>query len=56
MNLPFNMPDEYLQGFLKAGQNWMKSMAGNSALPTVGANPAQAMPLAQLQLDYLQQQ
>ena len=56
MTLPFNMPDEYLQGFFKAGQSWVKSMAGGAALPTTGAGPAQATPLMQLQLDHLQRQ
>jgi polyhydroxyalkanoate synthase len=56
MNSPFNMPDEYVQGFFKAGQSLLQAMtplAGSTGAP---ASPSPAGPLAQLQLNYLQQQ
>ena len=32
MNSPFNMPDEYVQGFFKASQNLMQALA-NPMIP-----------------------
>ncbi|MBK6714181.1 MAG: class I poly(R)-hydroxyalkanoic acid synthase [Burkholderiales bacterium] len=69
MNSPFNVPDEYTQGFIKAGQTLMQALMGGQVVgvsvappatqPTAPLNPtgsAPAVQLAQLQLGYLQQQ
>ena len=76
MNSPFNIPDEYLQGFFKAGQNLMQALSSPLSAPMAtllapatqastpiampGSNavvaPAGSAPLAELQMNYLQQQ
>ena len=59
MNSPFNMPDEYLQGFFKAGRNLMQALAtpmsGVTGFTEIAA-PTRSAPLAELQMNYLQQQ
>ena len=58
MNVMFAMPDEYVQGFLKAAQSLTQSIA-TTALPASPAGTAAApsgQPLVDLQLGYLQQQ
>ena len=62
MNSPFNMPDEYAQGLVKAGHSLMQALMGASPLAapvSAASNAADAVQqpmLAQLQLNYLQQQ
>ncbi len=60
MNSPFNMPDEYVQGFFKAGQSLLQAMTPLPNLPNDPPNeiaaPPRRAPLAELQLNYLQQQ
>ncbi len=60
MNSPFNMPDEYVQGFFKAGQSLLQAMTPLPNLPNDPPNeiaaPPRGAPLAELQLNYLQQQ
>ena len=33
MSSPFNMPDEYVQGFFKAGQNLLQALTPCTARP-----------------------
>src|SRR4051812_48712858 len=59
MSSPFNMPDEYVQGFFKAGQNLMRALTPASATIGTGSESvslAGAAPLVELQLNYFQQQ
>ena len=56
MNSPFNMPDEYVQGFFKAGQSLLQALAPTPRSPGEIAAPSGAAPLAELQLNYFQQQ
>ena len=56
MNSPFNMPDEYVQGFFKAGQNLLQALTPLHSRPNEVAAPARGAPLAELQLNYFQQQ
>ena len=60
MNSPFNMPDEYVQGLFKAGQSLLQAFSQTSS-PTPGragevSAPSHAAPLAELQMNYFQQQ
>jgi polyhydroxyalkanoate synthase subunit PhaC len=56
MNTPFNMPDEYVQGFFKSGQSLLQALT--SVLGPTGevSAPPRAAPLAELQMNYFQQQ
>jgi polyhydroxyalkanoate synthase subunit PhaC len=56
MNSPFNMPDEYVQGFFKAGQSLLQAMTPLHSPPNGIAAPSRGAPLAELQLNYFQQQ
>jgi polyhydroxyalkanoate synthase subunit PhaC len=56
MNTPFPMPDEYVQGFLKAAQSLTQSLVTSPVSPNANAAPPNSAPLAQIQLGYLQQQ
>ncbi len=56
MNSPFNMPDEYVQGFFKAGQSMLQALTPTAGSAEAAAAPAQGAPLAELQMNYLQQQ
>jgi polyhydroxyalkanoate synthase subunit PhaC len=59
MNSPFNMPDEYVQGLVKAGQSLWQALLMPAVPPVqtgAAARSAQSVPLAQLQLNYFQQQ
>lgn len=56
MNTPFNMPDEYTQGLVKAGQNLMQALVAGSTAQLGDAASAGTTPLVQLQSDYLKQQ
>ena len=56
MNTPFPMPDEYLQGFLKAAQSMTQSLVTSPVSPNAIAAPSNGAPLADIQLGYLQQQ
>ena len=56
MNSPFNMPDEYVQGFFKAGQSLLQALAPTPRSLGEIAAPSGAAPLAELQLNYFQQQ
>jgi polyhydroxyalkanoate synthase len=56
MSSPFNTPDEYVQGFFKAGQSLMQALVTAPVSPNEVAAPARAAPLAGLQLGYFQQQ
>ena len=56
MNSPFNMPDEYVQGFFKAGQSLLQALSPLQSPPNEVTAPARGAPLAELQLNYFQQQ
>ena len=62
MSSPFNMPDEYVQGFFKAGQSLLQALTpiagstGSTGSAEASASPARVAPLAELQLNYFQQQ
>jgi polyhydroxyalkanoate synthase subunit PhaC len=56
MNSPFNVPDEYVQGFFKAGQSLLQALTLGAGTTGAAASPSQSTPLAQLQLSYFQQQ
>ena len=66
MATPFNVPDEFVQGFIKSGQSLWQAMApnpaaqlaqfGTLAAPGAAAAPTTPWPLAELQLSYFQQQ
>ncbi|HZT55502.1 MAG TPA: class I poly(R)-hydroxyalkanoic acid synthase [Burkholderiaceae bacterium] len=51
MSLPFNMPDEYVQGLMKAGQNLLQTLAKPPGLPGETSTS-----LGELQLNYFRQQ
>ena len=53
---PFNMPDEYVQGFFKAGQSLVQSLAGVHSDAPAGAVAPAGTALAQLQAVYWQRQ
>ena len=53
---PFNMPDEYVQGFFKAGQSLVQSFAGGHSDGSAGAVAPAGTALAQLQAAYWQGQ
>jgi polyhydroxyalkanoate synthase len=55
MNSPFNMPDEYVLGFFKAGQSLLQALTTTRPNDETAA-PARTAPLAELQLNYFQQQ
>jgi polyhydroxyalkanoate synthase len=56
MNSSFNMPDEYVQGFFKAGQSLLQALSPTPGSSGEVAAPTRGAPLAQLQLNYFQQQ
>ena len=56
MNSPFNLPDEYVQGFFKAGQSLLQSLTPTLGSADASASPARGAPLAELQMNYFQQQ
>ena len=56
MSSPFNMPDESFQGFFKAGRNLLKALTPLPSPPGEAAALARGTPLAQRQMDCLQQQ
>lgn len=56
MSSPFNIPDESFQGFFKAGRNLLKALTPLPSPPGEAAAPARGTPLAQRQMDCLQQQ
>ena len=66
MATPFNVPNEFVQGFIESGQSLWGALLPTPAtqLPALGmpatpgetAGPAPAKPLAELQLNYFQQQ
>jgi polyhydroxyalkanoate synthase len=56
MTSPFNLPDEFLQGFFKAGQSLVKSFSGLHGDSPAGAGNAAGTALAQAQAHYWQQQ
>jgi polyhydroxyalkanoate synthase len=56
MSSPFHMPDEYVQGFFKAGQSLLQALATTPVSPNEIAAPSRAASLAELQLSYFQQQ
>jgi polyhydroxyalkanoate synthase len=55
---PFNMPDEFVQGFFKSGQSLLHAFTGMSSdVPaSAGSAPVPALALAQAQAHYWQQQ
>ena len=60
MTSPFNVPDEFVQGFFKSGQNLLQAFVGagvgaNAEAP-LGATQAQSKPLMEAQAHYWQQQ
>ena len=55
MGSPFNVPDEYFQGFFKAGQSLLGALAPTS-VPASDAARGGATQLAELQFNYFQQQ
>ena len=50
MASPFNMPDEFVQGFFKSGQSLLKAFGGGHGGSPSGAWHAPALPLAPLQM------
>ena len=56
MNSPFNIPDEYVQGFFKAGQSLLQSLTPTAGSAKASAAPAHGAPLADLQMNYFRQQ
>jgi polyhydroxyalkanoate synthase subunit PhaC len=56
MNSPFNIPDEYAQGFFKAGQSLLQALAPAPVAASEVSAPLRAAPLADLQVNYFQQQ
>jgi polyhydroxyalkanoate synthase len=56
MATPFNVPDEYVHGFLKSGQKLMLALAGAPAESPEAAAPVPVLSMAQLQVHYWQQQ
>ena len=59
MASPFNVPDEFVQGFFKSGQSLVQALAGTGGAAGPGASPNGVAPAAQLakaQAHYWQQQ
>jgi polyhydroxyalkanoate synthase subunit PhaC len=56
MNSPFNMPDEYVQGFFKSGQSLLQALTSAPGPTGEVSAPSRAAPLAELQMNYFQQQ
>ena len=60
MASPFNVPHEFVQGFMKSGQSLWQAMLPKPLVEGPAAAPVEATsgagPLAQLQLKYFQQQ
>ena len=56
MAAPFNVPDEFVQGFFKAGQSLVQSFAGMRHDAPAGAGSSAGPALAQVQARYWQQQ
>jgi len=56
MNSPFNVPDEYVRGLFKAGQSLLQALTPTPGSVGEIAVASAAAPLAELQLNYLQQQ
>jgi polyhydroxyalkanoate synthase len=56
VSLPFNMPDEYVQGFFKAGQSLLESLTKAPGLSAEAGAVVAAAPLTSLQTNYFQQQ
>jgi polyhydroxyalkanoate synthase subunit PhaC len=56
MNSPFNMPDEYVQGLFKAGQSLLQALTPTFGPVGEASAASRAAPLAELQLNYFQQQ
>ncbi|MDR3455465.1 MAG: class I poly(R)-hydroxyalkanoic acid synthase [Rhodoferax sp.] len=56
MAAPFNMPDEFVQGFLKSGQNLLRGFTGALGDSPAGAAGTPAASLAQVQARYWEQQ
>ena len=56
MSSPFNMPDEYVQGFFKAAQSLLRTSTPSPAPAGEVSTPSRAAPLAELQVNHFQQQ
>jgi polyhydroxyalkanoate synthase subunit PhaC len=56
MNSPFNIPDEYGQGFFKASQSLLQALVPTVRSAEASALLPRAAPLAELQMNYFQQQ
>lgn len=59
MASPFNMPDEFIQGFFKSGQTLLQAWAGaarSADASSASSEPLSALTLAQAQAHYWQQQ
>ena len=56
MTTPFAMPDEYLQGFLKAAQSLTRSLTATPLAPDAAPQTQAVPPLVNIQANYLQQQ
>lgn len=56
MGAPFNIPDEFVQGFMKSGQSLWQAMLSSSHAPRLAPAAGSMKPMAELQLNYLQQQ
>jgi polyhydroxyalkanoate synthase len=56
MNSPLNIPDEYVHGLFKAGQSLLQALTPASGSVGEIAAPSSAAQLAELQLNYFQQQ
>ncbi|MFZ2648809.1 MAG: class I poly(R)-hydroxyalkanoic acid synthase [Burkholderiaceae bacterium] len=52
MALPFNVPDEYVQGLFKSGQNFVQAFIGGPGHPVGAAGQTPPTPLANLQAQY----
>ena len=56
MKSPFNMPDEYVQGFFKAAQSLLQALTPAAGSAGASTSPVQTGPLAELQRHHFQQQ
>jgi polyhydroxyalkanoate synthase subunit PhaC len=56
MNSSFNLPDEYVQGFVKAGQCLLQALTPIAEPSSASASPTGGSPLAELQQNYFRQQ
>src|SRR5579859_7624165 len=56
MAAPFNMPDEFVQGFFKSGQSLLHAFTGMSGDAPASAGSTPVLALAQAQAHYWQQQ